>query len=181
MLFRSLGLVIALLSGSLQVYPTIQPHVSFSKFKDHIHNFIPKVMNNFAIPGCSIALVLNGEIAYSEAFGYADMESRRLLLPDTPMSVQSITKSVTAWGVLALVQEGLLDLDVPVTEYLRTWDFPKTRYSVENVTAGTLLNHSAAMPLGDFNDVYAPGEAMPSLRQTLTKQAGMKEIGRAHV
>lgn len=169
-----LCLVIALFSGSLLFHQTIKKDATLVDFEDYLRQFIPHLMEKSSIPGCSISLVLNGEIAYSEAFGYADMESRRLLLPDTPMSVQSITKSVTAWGVLALVQEGLLDLDVPVTEYLRTWDFPKTRYSVENVTAGTLLNHSAAMPLGDFNDVYAPGEAMPSLRQTLTEQADMK-------
>ena len=128
-------------------------------------------MEAYSIPGCSISLVLNGEVAYSEAFGYADRERGRLLGPDTPMSVQSITKSVTAWGVLALSEDGLLDLDEPVVEHLKTWDFPDTPYSEGKVTARTLLSHCASLPLGDFTAVYAPGDAMPSLRQTLTKQA----------
>ncbi|MCK9287161.1 MAG: serine hydrolase domain-containing protein [Sphaerochaetaceae bacterium] len=169
--FLLLGVLIALLSGSLQVKPKLSPKVTLDQFKAHMDEMIPNLMGMHEIPGCSIALVVGSEIAWTKAYGYADKEDRRILTTDTPMSVQSITKSLTAWAVMNLVEHDAFDLDAPVLQYLDDWQFPATDYQVEKVTVRNLLNHGSGMPLGDFTDMYAPGEQMPTLKEKLSKEA----------
>jgi CubicO group peptidase (beta-lactamase class C family) len=141
------------------------------EFRAHMDERIPSLMELYEIPGCSIALVKDSEIVWTEAYGYADVESGRALTVDTPMSVQSVTKFVTAWGIMWLAEKGLIDLDAPVSQYLKSWQFPNSGYPTEKITIRQLLSHTAGMPLGDFTNIYAPGEAMPSSRDVLTKEA----------
>lgn len=165
------GLLLALFSGSLHIKRTILADVPLGEFKAQMDKGIPALMKRYEIPGCSVALVKDGEIIWIEAYGYADVGSRRALTVDTPMSVQSITKSVTAWGIMLLAEKGLIDLDAPVSQYLKSWQFPPSGYPINKITIRRLLSHTAGMPLGDFTDIYAPGEAMPSNRAVMTKEA----------
>jgi CubicO group peptidase (beta-lactamase class C family) len=139
---------------------------------------IPALMKLYGIPGCNIALVQDKEVVWTEGYGYADVASGRALTVDTPMSVQSITKSVTAWGVMRLMEKGLIDLDASVSQYLKSWQFPLTDYPTEKITVRRLLSHTAGMPLGDFTNIYSPGEAMPSNQDVMTGEAVlMREPG----
>lgn len=167
----SIGFFVALLSGSLQFRQNIRAGASFEVFREYLDERIPFLMEVYQIPGCSVALVRNQEIAWTQAYGYADLESGRILTTETPMSTQSISKSVTAWGIMKLAENDLIDLDSPVSQYLKSWDFPQSRYSAETITVRQLLNHTAGMPLGDFFSMYAPDAEMPSLREKLTEGA----------
>ncbi|NLK86970.1 MAG: beta-lactamase family protein [Clostridiaceae bacterium] len=165
------SLLPALFSGSLQIKRTMLAYMSLDEFKAHMDERIPALMEQYGIPGCSIALVKDREIVWTEAYGYADVESGRVLTVDTPMSVQSITKSVTAWGIMRLAEKNLIDLDAPASQYLKSWQFPHSGYPTEEITIRQLLSHTAGMPLGDFNHIYAPGETMPSNRDVMTREA----------
>src|SRR5690606_14601908 len=114
-------------------------------------------------PGSSIALVRGGQVTWMNAYGYADLESGRKLTTDTPMRVQSISKSVTAWGIMRLVEQGMIDLDAPVVNYIKKWRFSEAEFSSETVTVRQLLTHTAGLPLGDVFTIYSPDEEMPSL------------------
>jgi CubicO group peptidase (beta-lactamase class C family) len=72
---------------------------------------VPKLMGLYGIPGASIALVRDGIIVYTAAYGDANQKSGQKMTVDMPMRVQSISKSVTAWAVLKLAEEGKLNLD----------------------------------------------------------------------
>lgn len=173
-----IGLLVALLSGSLQFKRNMRAGAPLEAFRAHMDERIPALMKLYRIPGCAVALVRNNEIVWTQAYGYADVASGRILTVDTPMSVQSISKSVTAWGVMRLAENGLIDLDAPVSQYLTGWRFPKVDYPAEKITIRQLLSHTAGMPLGDFSSIYSPGEAMPSLREKLTREAVlMREPG----
>lgn len=163
-----ISLLVMLLSGSLQMGRNMRADAPLDEFEAHMDERIPTMMKLYGIPGCNIALVKDGEIAWTEGYGYADMASGRALTTDTPMSVQSITKPVTAWGIMRLVEKGLVDLNAPVLQYLKSWQFPQSGYPTEKITVRQLLSHTAGMPLGDFTNVYAPGEAMPSNRDVMT-------------
>jgi hypothetical protein len=62
-------------------------------------------------------------------------------------------------------------LDAPVSQYLTSWHFPNSGYPTEKITTRQLLSHTAGMPLGDFNNTYAPDEAMPSNRSVMAREA----------
>jgi len=173
-----ISLLVMLFSGSLQIKRNLRAHASLDEFKAHMDERIPALMKLYGIPGCNIALVKDNEVVWTEGYGYADVSNRRALTVDTPMSVQSITKSVTAWGVMRLWEKGLIDVDAPVSQYLKSWQFPLTDYRIEKITVRQLLSHTAGMPLGDFTNIYSPGEAMPSNRDVMSGEAVlMREPG----
>jgi CubicO group peptidase (beta-lactamase class C family) len=157
-------------SGSLQIKRNLRANAPLDAFKAHMDERIPALLKLYGIPGCNIALVQGKEVVWTEAYGYADVAGGRVLTIETPMSVQSITKSVTAWGVLRLGEKGLIDLDAPVAQYLKSWQFPLTDYPTEKITVRQLLSHTAGMPLGDFTNIYSPGEVMPSNRDVMTRE-----------
>ncbi|HHU23656.1 MAG: serine hydrolase [Bacilli bacterium] len=163
--------LIMLLSGSIEFYRNVQMGAPLEEYKAHMDKRIPALMRRYNIPGCNIALVKDSEIAWAQSYGYADVASGRALTVDTPMSVQSITKSITAWGVMILLEKGLIDLDVPVSQYLNSWQFPATDYSTNQITVRQLLSHTSGMPLGDFTNIYSPEEARPTNRDAMTKEA----------
>jgi CubicO group peptidase (beta-lactamase class C family) len=166
-----ISLLVMLLTGSLQMGRNMRADAPLDEFEAHMDERIPTMMKLYGIPGCNIALVKDGEIAWIEGYGYADVESGRALTTDTPMSVQSITKSVTAWGVMRLRERGLIDLDTPVSQYLKSWQFPLSAYPAEKITVRQLLSHTSGMPLGDFTNTYYPGEDIPSNRDVMTGEA----------
>lgn len=173
-----ISLLVMLFSGSMQIKRSIRAYAPLDEFKAHMDERIPALMKSYGIPGCNIALVQDNEVVWTEGYGYADVASGRALTVDTPMSVQSITKSVTAWGIMSLLEKELIDLDAPVSQYLKSWQFPVNDYPTDIITVRQLLSHTAGMPLGDFTNIYSPGEAMPSNRDVMTGEAVlMREPG----
>ncbi len=73
------------------------------------------------IPGISLAVAVDGKIVYSEGFGYADLEQRVPVWPTTKFRIASISKPLTAVGLMELVQAGKVDLDAPVQKYVPTF------------------------------------------------------------
>lgn len=77
------------------------------------------------IPGLQIAVSVQGEKVWSEAFGYADVEQRVPMWPHTKMRIGSVSKTLTSAAVGKLVEQGNLDLDKPVQAYVPY--FPEKR------------------------------------------------------
>lgn len=149
----------------------IKINTSLGSFISHLDQRIPAIMKAYDIPGVNIAIIQNGEIVWLTAFGQADLETNREMTIDTYMRVQSISKSVTAWGIMRLVEQGMIELDRPVKDYLKNWQFPENQYDADLVTTRQLLTHAAGMPIGDFYNFYSPEEVIPSLEESLFKEA----------
>ncbi len=140
-------------------------------FTDYLDQRIPSLMERYAIPGVAVAIVDKGETAWLKAYGYADLENGRLMTTNTPCRVQSISKSLTAWGIMKLVENEMIDLDSPAVDYLGGWEFPPSDYQTNEITVRQLLSLSAGMPLGDVITTYEPDQTMPGLDEALYKTA----------
>jgi len=70
------------------------------------------------IPGLSLTVAMDGKIVYSEGFGFADLEERVPVWPTTKFRIGSISKPLTAVGLMELVEAGKVDLDAPVQKYV---------------------------------------------------------------
>ena len=88
---------------------------------------------------------------------------------NTVFATASMSKWIAAWGVMKLVEEGKLDLDRPVEDYLTRWHLPSGRFDQRKVTTRQLLSHTAGLTdrLG-FAD-YQINEPLPTLEQSLAK------------
>ena len=98
------------------------------------------------IPGLVIAVSVDGKITWKHGFGYADVENRVLASSNTVMRIASISKSITAAAVGKLVEDGLLDLDKPVSEYVEAW--PKHH---PPITTRQLISHVSGIRHYDEN------------------------------
>jgi CubicO group peptidase (beta-lactamase class C family) len=87
---------------------------------------------------------------------------------DTLFQVASLSKWVTAWGVLRLVDEGVLDLDAPVSTYLTRWRLPDGPYD-DAVTIRRILSHTAGFTDGLGYLGFPPGTPVQSLEDSLTR------------
>ena len=79
-------------------------------------------------PGIAIAVAVDGETVWSEGFGYANLEHRVPMQPSVKFRVGSISKSLTAAAVARLVEDGSLDPDAPVQEYVPS--FPEKSHPI---------------------------------------------------
>lgn len=112
----------------------------------------------------NIALVLmrNG-VVYDEHFAPSVDRVDR----DTRFPLASMSKWFTAYGVMQLVQAGTIDLDVPVSGYLKHWQLPVGKFANNRVTVRRLLSHTAGLTDGlGFGD-YAADETLPSVDASL--------------
>ncbi len=154
--------------------------VGIDGFTFSLDEQINKLMKIYKIPGLSIALIEKGEVVWINAYGYADLEYKRKMTTDTVCRVQSISKSVTAWGVLRLAEKGLIDLDNPINQYISSWDMPISDDSFDEITVRQLLTHTSGLVLGDVMDQYPTNVPIPSLRDNLTKEVRLfQEPGRS--
>lgn len=159
-----------------KLYPIRQAErgASLDTFTAHVVQRMPELIKAYQIPGVSMALVQKGKIVWTQAFGYADIETGRRMTTDTVCRVQSISKSVTAWGVMKLAEQGEIKLDAPVSSYLKKWQLPESESS-QKMTVRQLLSHTAGMPLGDILTRFSPQEDMPSLTDKLTIEARLTQ------
>jgi serine beta-lactamase-like protein LACTB, mitochondrial len=70
------------------------------------------------IPGFALAVAVDGQIVWSEAFGFADLDAKLPATPATQFRIGSVSKPLTAAAVAQLYETGKLDLDVPVQRYV---------------------------------------------------------------
>lgn len=128
-------------------------------------------MAESGIGAAAICLIESGEPAWLEGFGQT---ARGAVTPDTLFSIQSTSKSFTAVAVLLAVQDGLLDLDAPVTRYLpdfavhsRFERAPQERISLRLLLANRAgFTHEA--PVGNNYEPASPSFAahVRSISQT---------------
>lgn len=95
------------------------------------------------------------------------MENRLPAAPETVFQVASISKTVTAWGILRLVERSALDLDAPVDRYLTRWHLPASRYDHSAVTIRRLLSHTAGTSIRGVKE-FGPDQPLPRVKDHLS-------------
>ncbi|MDE2877530.1 serine hydrolase domain-containing protein [Candidatus Palauibacter soopunensis] len=118
-------------------------------------------MAELGVPGVSVAVLVDGEIAWARGYGLADVESGRSVTPNTLFQAASISKPVAALAALRLVESGRADLDGDVNAYLTSWRVPDNAFTVQApVTLRGLLTHRAGLTVWGFPG-YGPDEEAP--------------------
>lgn len=93
----------------------------------------------------ALVLIHRGQVVAEHGFGIADATTNAPVSPGRSLfQVASVSKAVTAWGVMKLVQDGRLDLDEPVMRRLKRWRFPGSETYRDKVTVRHLLSHTVS-------------------------------------
>jgi CubicO group peptidase (beta-lactamase class C family) len=109
-----------------------------------LEQFIPQQMQKWKVPGLAIAVVQNGQVIYSHGFGMRDVKDNLPVTPKTIFAIGSISKSFTALSMGILNDEGKLDWDKPVRQYLPEFQMYDPVAS-ERMTPRDLMSHRVGM------------------------------------
>lgn len=123
---------------------------------------IPAFMQQGDIPGLSIAVIRDGRTAWIGSLGEANKETHQPVTQRTIFNVGSLSKTVFAYTVLKLVDQGKLDLDTPLTHYVPDRVTDDAR--LDQITARFVLSHRTGFPNwradkhGKLPIYFTPGE-----------------------
>jgi CubicO group peptidase (beta-lactamase class C family) len=105
---------------------------------------IPSLLSGAHVPGLSIALVSNGQVAWARGFGVRKSSSNAPVDGNTLFEAGSVSKTVFAYAVMKLCEKGILDLDIPLANYVsERWIADDVRFN--QITARHVLSHTAGL------------------------------------
>jgi len=109
-----------------------------------LDEFAAEYMPELGVPGLAFVMVKDGEIFFSKGYGYADVENKVPFDPArTIVRGGSIIKTITALAVMQLAEQGKIDLDADVNQYLTHFQIPDT--FDKPITARQLLHYTAGL------------------------------------
>lgn len=147
-----------------------------SMFVDEYIRRVPPLLEAEGIPGAAIALIRDNEVVWSQGFGVTDVESGVPVTADTPFSVESIGKALTAWEIMRLVEAGILNLDAPANGYLTRWQVAGTgRNNPDDVTIRRILSHTAGLSVDGYPGFTVDAE-LPTLEEFLDGAGGGQAV-----
>jgi len=123
--------------------PTSTVPDRFSK----VRAMIQDVLQKGGAPSLSIAVAEKGNVVWEESFGYADRGKKTVATPDSLYALASISKSMTATGLMVLAERGRLDLDKPVNDYLGEAKLVWPAGDAAQATVKRMIYLEAGMPM----------------------------------
>jgi CubicO group peptidase (beta-lactamase class C family) len=109
--------------------------------RDSVDEWIRNYMEEKHVPGLALGVLHGGRIVKAQGYGFANLEQRTPVSPETVFESASAGKQFTAAAVLLLVQDGKLGLDDPIAKYL-----PGTPDAWRAITIRHLLTHTSGIP-----------------------------------
>jgi CubicO group peptidase (beta-lactamase class C family) len=111
----------------------------------HLVEALDRAVRRGQLGSAGLVLIQDGAITLVRGFGVANVETGARVDPiETAFHLSSFSKSVTAWGVMKLVETGRITLDDPAVRHLKRWQFPQGDPRGNIVTARHLLTHTAS-------------------------------------
>ncbi|WP_052423632.1 serine hydrolase domain-containing protein [Nonomuraea candida] len=146
-------------------------------------DFVPRQLKKHQVPGAAVAVVAGGRQVLAKGYGVAEVESGRPVdAGRTVFAPASVAKLITATAVLQLVEQGRIDLDTDVNEYLTKFKIDDS-YPGRPVTMAHLLTHSAGFAGGDFGtgaatprDVHELGSHLADHQPSRIRPPGTRAV-----
>lgn len=148
-----------------------EPRPELASLTDRLDHDQPLIMAAYDVPGVAVAVVRNGEPVWSSGYGVATVKDGTEMNADTVFQVASISKTLTAWGVMHLVETGQISLEAPIESYLTRWAFPPSEYDSSGVTVARVLNHTAGLNTVRVYQIPG-GRPLPTIEESLDGDNG---------
>jgi len=156
-LTRIFILMIFLQSTSL-VHPVYCSDPDIDTVIADLQTFIPEYMRSHNVPGVGISLVKNGRIVYYDGFGVSNSIKKTPVTANTLFEVASISKVITAYIALRLVDEGKLSTDKPLHCFLKEEWLPPSQFR-DSIKLTHVLSHSSGLSKTSREIMFKPGTA----------------------
>ena len=141
----------------------------FQKKFPLIDKYIDSLLKDWNVPGLALAIVYKDQLIYGKGYGYRDVAKKLPVDTRTMFPIASNTKLFTATAALMLQEEGKLNLDKPVRNYMPSLNFYNDELNTK-VTLRDMLSHRTGLPRYDGIWVASPF----TRKETISKVAFMK-------
>ena len=121
------------------------------------------------IPGAAVVLVHEGRVIFSRCYGYADTEKKVAITEDTYFMAGSLTKSFTALAVLKLIEQGKIDPNADIKNYIPDFSIRNLYDGETLITVNHLLTHTSGLMIDYYarftsEKKYSSGDLLSQLR-----------------
>lgn len=137
------------------------------RFASLLDKQMPELLQRFGVPGSVVARIADGDVAWTKAYGLADVAAAAPMRPDMMFEFGSCGKVITAWAVMRLVEQGKVDLDAPANRYLQRWQIRSQDFDANEVTVRRLLTHSAGLSIHGYLDNSPRRTSLASLEEAV--------------
>ncbi len=128
-----------------------------TEVESFIDSLVAEKMAEYHVPGAIVVVIQDSQSVYKKAYGFADLENQIPVdVEKTGFRIASVTKTFTATAAMQLVEKGMLDLHVPISNYLPDRNF--SFLNDEPITMHHLLTHTAGFDLTDIGDAALKAE-----------------------
>lgn len=127
----------------------------YSQKFNNIENVLDSLIRHKHVPSIGVAILKEGKIIYETALGYADVENKIKATVHTPYQLASLTKPITATAIMKLHEQGIIDIDDPITKYIPL-KLRKVEVDFSTPSIRQVLNHTSG--LGTYFDIYYEDE-----------------------
>jgi len=158
--------------------PHISPAVD-DPFARALDERMPALLTKYQVPGAVISCITNGDVAWTKAFGLANLKTGAPMRSDMVFNHGSNGKVLTMWGVMRLVEQGKVELDAPANRYLKRWQIRSSQFDPAGVTIRRMLGHTAGLSVHGFLD-YDQRRRLPSLVEILEGKNQIQLFGSAN-
>lgn len=134
-----------------------------------INRLCREAMERHGIPGLGLAIVRDGRVAHLAGLGHRRLGENAPVTPRTAFHLASVTKTMTAAGVMRLVEKKRIALDDPYIRHVPEFRLDDGRAAA--ITVRHLLTHTAAIPDNDFLDWERPEDDEAALARHIERQA----------
>jgi len=129
---------------------------------------IEALMEQFGVPGVSVAVIRDFDLHWAKGYGVADVETGAPVDTETMFQAASISKPVAAMAVLRAVQDGLFELDEDINDILTSWRLVGGEFTRDRpVTPRGLTSHTSGLGDGFGFPGYDPDDPIPTVVQIL--------------
>ena len=116
---------------------------------DGFDEFASKMLREWKVPGAAVAVVHDGTLILANGYGRRNLKDKLPVTPKTLFAIGSVTKSFTVISLALLAEQGKLDWDKPVREYLPDFRLHDAA-ATERMTARDLVTHRSGLPRHDL-------------------------------
>ena len=116
---------------------------------DSFKGYVEDAMASWHCPGVALSVIKGDDILHQGAYGLSDVEKELPMTEETRFAMASVTKSFTAMSVALLVDQGKLEWDKPVRDYMPEFVLDDA-YATQHITVRDMLSHRTGMPRHDF-------------------------------
>lgn len=140
-------------------------HYDFESVKSGIRQKI----NDHKVVSVAVAVAKDGHILWEEGFGSANREKSQLATPHTPYSLASISKPITATGLMTLVERNKVGLDNSINDYLGDVKIAGLAGDVSRASIRQVLSHTSGLPLHYHFFYENTDEQLAPMEQTIRR------------